>query len=408
MKKLYLLAIVLLSLILFSCEGDNYVAVTGVANVRVGTGFGGLVVGNTEEVSAQVFPHNATNLNATWESSNPEIVSVVSSGGSRRSSSIGGYTTTIYATIKILSLGTATITVTTQDGSKTATHTINVGKGQEGTITWRISNDTLIIGGVGRISGVQHHRPWERHRDFFTALIVEDGVTSIVSDAFTGFTNLTSVTIGNGVLHIGSRAFLDCVNLTYVTIGNNVRDIDGDAFRNTGLVSIVIPRSVNTIWMSAFRNTKLTSVTFNAGSSIREHAFAENRNLNSITILSANPPHVTNINAFLGVPATVCLFVPEVLISVYRQHNVWRSFGCVVGLPIVVHTVTFNTQGGSFSGWIPTIRVFDGYAIESPTPFRFGFDFGGWYRESNHINVWNFETDVVTSDITLYARWTPV
>jgi uncharacterized repeat protein (TIGR02543 family) len=37
---------------------------------------------------------------------------------------------------------------------------------------------------------------------------------------------------------------------------------------------------------------------------------------------------------------------------------------------------------------------------------RDGYTFGGWYREAAFINEWDFDTDVVTSDMTLYAKWT--
>jgi uncharacterized repeat protein (TIGR02543 family) len=36
-----------------------------------------------------------------------------------------------------------------------------------------------------------------------------------------------------------------------------------------------------------------------------------------------------------------------------------------------------------------------------------GHAFGGWYKEEGLTNQWNFSTDTVTGDITLYARWIP-
>jgi uncharacterized repeat protein (TIGR02543 family) len=37
---------------------------------------------------------------------------------------------------------------------------------------------------------------------------------------------------------------------------------------------------------------------------------------------------------------------------------------------------------------------------------RPGYTFGGWFKEAACINEWNFNTAVVTSSITLYAKWT--
>ena len=35
----------------------------------------------------------------------------------------------------------------------------------------------------------------------------------------------------------------------------------------------------------------------------------------------------------------------------------------------------------------------------------YGFGFAGWYTEAAFINLWDFDNDTVTSNITLYAKW---
>jgi uncharacterized repeat protein (TIGR02543 family) len=53
--------------------------------------------------------------------------------------------------------------------------------------------------------------------------------------------------------------------------------------------------------------------------------------------------------------------------------------------------------------------VEDGGLVTEPmAPTKAGYAFGGWYKESGCTNAWNFNTDTVTSDITLYAKWTPL
>ena len=37
---------------------------------------------------------------------------------------------------------------------------------------------------------------------------------------------------------------------------------------------------------------------------------------------------------------------------------------------------------------------------------REDYTFEGWYSDKNFVNAWNFETDVVTANVTLYAKWT--
>ena len=49
-----------------------------------------------------------------------------------------------------------------------------------------------------------------------------------------------------------------------------------------------------------------------------------------------------------------------------------------------------------------------GATVASPEedPIRQGYTFAGWYKEPGHTNLWDFALDTVTSDITLYAKWT--
>jgi uncharacterized repeat protein (TIGR02543 family) len=48
-----------------------------------------------------------------------------------------------------------------------------------------------------------------------------------------------------------------------------------------------------------------------------------------------------------------------------------------------------------------------GTKITAPvTPARTGYTFGGWYREPECLSAWNFGSDTVTANITLYAKWT--
>ncbi|MBU1143677.1 MAG: InlB B-repeat-containing protein [Firmicutes bacterium] len=69
-------------------------------------------------------------------------------------------------------------------------------------------------------------------------------------------------------------------------------------------------------------------------------------------------------------------------------------------------TVTFNSNEGTD---VAAIEVEEGETFTAPTaPTKTGFTFDGWYKESALTNVWNFSSDVVNSDITLYAKWTPV
>lgn len=67
------------------------------------------------------------------------------------------------------------------------------------------------------------------------------------------------------------------------------------------------------------------------------------------------------------------------------------------------YTVTFDPAGGSFSGEL-TIQVKEGDKIpEPPVPTYDGRIFTGWYSGKSSSSKWDFETGVVSADVTLKA-----
>ena len=82
------------------------IAVTGVTLNKTATS---LLVGGSETLTATVAPADATNKKVTWESDKPEIASVDDNGK-----------------VTGVAAGEATITVTTEDGGKTATCKVTV------------------------------------------------------------------------------------------------------------------------------------------------------------------------------------------------------------------------------------------------------------------------------------------
>ena len=72
-------------------------------------------------------------------------------------------------------------------------------------------------------------------------------------------------------------------------------------------------------------------------------------------------------------------------------------------------TVTFETNGGSE---IPDLVAQYGETIARPdNPVREGYRLVGWYTDIDLQNPWDFDTDTVQGNMTLYAKWevgTPV
>ena len=67
-------------------------------------------------------------------------------------------------------------------------------------------------------------------------------------------------------------------------------------------------------------------------------------------------------------------------------------------------SVNFNSNGGTT---VPSIKNLErGSTIEKPSnPSKDYFKFSLWYKEAGLQNEWNFDTDIVESDIILYAGW---
>lgn len=68
-------------------------------------------------------------------------------------------------------------------------------------------------------------------------------------------------------------------------------------------------------------------------------------------------------------------------------------------------TVVFNSNGGSS---VQTAIYSTGDQIIKPAnPTLAGYMFAGWFKDNLLTMPWNFDVDTVTSNTTLYAKWTP-
>ncbi|MBU3191404.1 InlB B-repeat-containing protein [Clostridium bowmanii] len=89
--------------------------------------------------------------------------------------------------------------------------------------------------------------------------------------------------------------------------------------------------------------------------------------------------------------------------STYNYSDISFTVDPVVTLDL---TVEFDSQGGST---VKSDIAYYNATIKAPsTPIRTGYVFGGWYKEAECLNAWDFTTDKVTENITLYSKWTLV
>lgn len=76
---------------------------------------------------------------------------------------------------------------------------------------------------------------------------------------------------------------------------------------------------------------------------------------------------------------------------------------------LTVYTVKFDLNGGTAAtGFEPTLMVHYNSTIKLTVPKKQGHTFAGWYTGNNVTDGIFTETDKVTSDMNLIARWIPV
>ncbi|WP_202915194.1 InlB B-repeat-containing protein, partial [Paenibacillus paridis] len=88
--------------------------------------------------------------------------------------------------------------------------------------------------------------------------------------------------------------------------------------------------------------------------------------------------------------------------SVYRTlYAKWTA------IPVSTYTVTFDSKEGS--AVVSAAGILSGATVTKPTdPTRAGYTFSGWYKDEGYASAWNFLTDTVSANTTLYAKWTAI
>lgn len=171
-------------------------------------------------------------------------------------------------------------------------------------------------------------------------------VTGIDDNAFSYCYGLLSIVIPNTVTSFGSNAFSGCSSLSRVTISdiavwcnNEFEDMSANPLSYAGhlylndseITELKIPNSVKIIGNYAFSYCSgLTSITIpNSVTSISNYAFDGCSNLVEIYSLALIPPAIDS-NTFNGCYGAT-LYVPKNAVNAYRTANYWKKFTNIVG-----------------------------------------------------------------------------
>ena len=206
-----------------------------------------------------------------------------------------------------------------------------------GVVTWTLDEEgKLIIVGQGEMQDYQDGgAPWYNYKDSLYTVIIESGVTSIGSyafsgcssltgieipdgirsifdHAFSGCTSLTSIKLPEGLTYTGIGVFSDCSNLTSVELPNSLESINSYMFSGcSSLTNIKLPEGLDGIGAYMFSGcSSLTNIEIPDGIEyIFDHAFSDCSSLTSIEI----PDGIKNIfdHAFSGCSSLTSIELPE-------------------------------------------------------------------------------------------------
>ena len=184
-----------------------------------------------------------------------------------------------------------------------------------GEVSWLIEKDVLTIRGEGPISDYARYSDTPWHYFDYTELVIEEGVTGIGSNAFSG-SGVKTVTLPASVAAIGARAFYNCQSLRKVALSRNVRAIGANAFSYTSsLTSFSVEEENEAYWsdrkalytkdrstlLQYAPNNKAAAYVISAQTRTLESlSFAGTKNLTSLVLLSEDPAAGAREDTFSG------------------------------------------------------------------------------------------------------------
>lgn len=153
--------------------------------------------------------------------------------------------------------GVKSITVSSSKTYYAVWESTNIVSGKCGdNVYYKVNLDTMVLSiyGYGTMRSYEHSEtPWEKYCENICRIVIENGVTSIGTSSFAGFSNLTDIEIAKSVVEINSMAFSNCTSLTNFVIPEGVKRLGQYVFNDCEkLQSIYVPSSVSYISEDAF------------------------------------------------------------------------------------------------------------------------------------------------------------
>lgn len=306
-----------------------------------------LAPGDHYTLQATVKPGDCLNPALSWSSSNPGIVQVDSAG-----------------TIQAIAKGTAQITAAAVDGSGVTAQCAVMVTQPVASVAFISSPASLKVGQTITLNAAvlpadasDPSLIWSSS-DPAVAAVSQNGQVCAIAR---GQVTVTATTVDGG--------YSAACSITIIQPVTKI-ELDRSALRLTLGQS---DQLTATIWPDNANDLSVIWETDNA-------QIATVSSTGLVTAINAGTAQVT-VRALNGSPTATC----------------------TVTINEVVHKIQFRDQDGSE---LATTYVVNNRLAQAPaTPVKADAVFVGWYAEPTYNTLWDFDTDPVTADLTLYARW---
>lgn len=259
-------------------------------------------------------------------------------------------------------------------------------------------------------------------------LTLPDGLESLEEAAFAG-NKLSSVTIPPLITELEDSVFATNL-LTNITIPSTVTGIGDLSFASNPLEEIIFQGPVTSVGTGAFLILQNTGARWYADRDVMKEWTDMSQVTQAMTVYPNYQVKVTFTDDGTDISNTVILAGEKITQPAdptkanstfdgwYTDSSFATKWDFTIGVtadmtlyakwkPVasITHTLIFDTNGGTAIG---NQQVESGERATMPTPpTKAEYTFVGWYKEAGFENEWDFDTDVVTADITLYAKWVP-